>query len=236
MTRPRILVADDEPNIVDMVTTVLDFHGFEMSSAATAAETYAAARTHEPDLVVLDVMLPDGDGFEVCRTLRRTLPRLGIVLLTAKDAHSERVAGLTFGADDYVTKPFNIDELLARVRAVLRRLRPEQPGHSQLPEDALLRFADVELDEQACTVRRAGRPVNLSRTEFELLRYLMLNRGRVLSRGQIIDAVWSADYTGGSNIVDTYIGYLRRKLGALGPNLIQTQRGFGYVLRTDEDA
>lgn len=231
MTRPRILVVDDEPNIVDMVTTVLEFHDFEMSSAATAAEAYAAAHTHRPDLVVLDVMLPDGDGFEVCRTLRRSLPRVGIVLLTAKDAHSERVAGLTFGADDYVTKPFNIDELLARVRAVLRRILPEAP--EQEPQDALLRFADVELDEQACTVQRAGHPVSLSRTEFELLRYLMLNRGRVLSRGQIIDAVWSADYTGGSNIVDTYIGYLRRKLGAFGPNLIQTQRGFGYVLRTD---
>ncbi|GAA4916776.1 response regulator transcription factor [Streptomonospora salina] len=233
MTRPRILVVDDEPNIVDMVTTVLEFHGFEMSSAATAAEAYTAADTHHPDLVVLDVMLPDGDGFEVCRTLRRRLPRVGVVLLTAKDTHSERVAGLTFGADDYVAKPFNIDELLARVRAVLRRILPDP---AEQPESAPLRFADVELDEQACTVQRAGHPLNLSRTEFELLRYLMLNRGRVLSRGQIIDAVWSADYTGGSNIVDTYIGYLRRKLGAFGPNLIQTQRGFGYVLRTDEQA
>ncbi|MDT0301407.1 response regulator transcription factor [Streptomonospora wellingtoniae] len=233
MTRPRILVVDDEPNIVDMVSTVLEFHGFEMAAAATAAEAYAAARTSPPDLVVLDVMLPDGSGFEVCRTLRRSLPRVGIVLLTAKDAHSERVAGLTLGADDYVTKPFNIDELLARVRAVLRRIAPSEAAEA---EEAVLRFADIELDEEACTVQRAGRPVSLSRTEYELLRYLMLNRGRVLSRAQIIDAVWSTDYTGGSNIVDTYIGYLRRKLGTLGPNLIQTQRGFGYVLRAEDDA
>ncbi|QBI55520.1 response regulator transcription factor [Streptomonospora litoralis] len=229
MTRPRILVVDDEPNIVDMVTTVLEFHGFEMSAAATAAQAYAAARVHRPDLVVLDVMLPDGDGFEVCRTLRRSLPRLGIVFLTAKDAHSERVAGLTYGGDDYVTKPFNIDELLARVRAVLRRILPE--AAEEPPDDGVLRFADVELDEHACTVHRAGNPVSLSRTEFDLLRYLMLNRGHVLSRSQIIDEVWSSDYTGSSNIVDTYVGYLRRKLGAFGPNLIQTQRGFGYVLR-----
>ncbi|MDA0566077.1 response regulator transcription factor [Streptomonospora sp. S1-112] len=228
--RPQVLVVDDEPNIVDMVTTVLDFHGFATSSAATAAEAVQAARLHRPDLVVLDVMLPDGDGFEVCRVLRRELPRLGIVFLTARDAHSERVAGLTFGGDDYVTKPFNIDELLARVRAVLRRTLPE--GGDE-PADPVLRFADVELDERAATVRRAGHPVALSRTEFDLLRYLMINRGHVLSRGQIIDAVWSADYTGSSNIVDTYVGYLRRKLGAHGPNLIQTQRGFGYVLREE---
>ncbi|GAA3747878.1 response regulator transcription factor [Salinactinospora qingdaonensis] len=228
MNQPRILVVDDEPNIVDMVTTVLEFHGFEMTSAATATEALATARLHRPDLVVLDVMLPDGDGFDVCRTLRRTLPDLGIVFLTAKDTPSERIAGLTYGGDDYVTKPFNIEELLARVRAVLRRT---MPGQAHTTEEAILRFADVELDEHACTVHRSGHPVSLSRTEFDLLRYLMINRGHVLSRSQIIDAVWSSHYTGGSNIVDTYIGYLRRKLGEFGPNLIQTQRGFGYVLR-----
>lgn len=228
MTHTRILVVDDEPNILDMVATVLEFHGFAVVTACTAAEARAVALATRPDLVVLDVMLPDGDGFDVCRALRRSLPHVGVVFLTAKDAHSARVAGLTYGGDDYVTKPFNTDELVARVRAVLRRTRPEGPRE---PAESVLRFADVELDERACTVRRAGQPVPLSRTEFDLLRYLMLNSGRVLSRPQIIDGVWSEGYTGGSNIVDTYVGYLRRKLGAFGPDLIRTQRGFGYALR-----
>ncbi|GHC78917.1 DNA-binding response regulator [Nocardiopsis terrae] len=231
MLQAKILVVDDEPNILDMVATVLEFHGFDVRTAATAAEAHTAAHAFGPDLVVLDVMLPDGDGFDVCRALRRSRPDLGIVFLTAKDAHSERVAGLTYGGDDYVTKPFNTDELVARVRAVLRRTRP---GPRPEQTEGLLRFADVELDERACVVRRAGHPVPLSRTEFDLLRYLMLNSGRVLSRPQIIDEVWSEGYSGGSNIVDTYVGYLRRKLGAHGPNLIQTQRGFGYALREGE--
>lgn len=227
MLGSTVLVVDDEPNIVDMVATVLGFHGFVVETAATAAEAYRRADAVRPDLVVLDVMLPDGDGFEICRVLRRTLPDLGIVFLTAKDAHAERVAGLTYGGDDYVTKPFDIDELLARIRAVLRRTLPEERESSR----SVLRFADVELDEYACIVHRAGHPVPLSRTEFDLLRFLLINQGRVLSRSQIIDEVWHPGYAGGSNIVDTYIGYLRRKLGAFGPNIIQTQRGFGYVLR-----
>ncbi|QVQ52188.1 response regulator transcription factor [Spiractinospora alimapuensis] len=229
MLGSTVLVVDDEPNIVDMVATVLGFHGFAVETAATAAEAYRRAEAVRPDLVVLDVMLPDGDGFEICRVLRRTLPDLGIVFLTAKDAHAERVAGLTFGGDDYVTKPFDIDELLARIRAVLRRTLPEERASTR----SVLRFADVELDEHACTVHRAGHPVPLSRTEFDLLRYLLINQGRVLSRAQIIDGVWHSGYVGGSNIVDTYVGYLRRKLGAFGPNIIQTQRGFGYVLRSE---
>lgn len=224
----RILVVDDHPNIVDMLATVLKFHGFAVSTAGTVAEALLAADRERPDLVILDVMLPDGDGFEVCQRLRADGHRVGIVFLTARDTRHDTVAGLTYGGDDYVSKPFAVDELVARVRAVLRRTvesaRPDPP-------DAILRYADVELDENAMLVRRAGRPVELSPTEFKLLRYLLLNPGRVLSRSQILDAVWSYDFGGGSKVVDTYIGYLRRKLEAQGGPLITTHRGFGYALR-----
>jgi two-component system OmpR family response regulator len=225
---PTVLVVDDQPNIVDMVATVLRFHGFTVSTAGTAAEALRRAERDRPGLVVLDVLLPDGDGFEVCRALRADGHRIGVVFLTARDAPTDKVAGLTFGGDDYVTKPFAIDELVARVRAVLRRIQPA-PGDQ--PDPGVLRCADLELDEHACQVRRDGQLVALSPTEFKLLRYLMLNPGRVLSRGQILDAVWSYDFGGATNVVDTYIGYLRRKLDPLGPPLIATQRGFGYVLR-----
>jgi len=210
--RTKVLVVDDQPNIVDMVATVLRFHGFVVGTAATAAEALARAAVDRPDLVILDVMLPDGDGFDVCRRLRADGHRLGVVFLTARDAPADTIAGLTFGGDDYMTKPFSVDELVARVRAVLR-------------------LADVELDERACQVRRAGEPVALSPTEFKLLRYLMLNPGRVLSRTQILEAVWNYDFGGATNVVDTYVGYLRRKLDPLGPPLIATRRGFGYTMR-----
>jgi two-component system OmpR family response regulator len=228
---PKVLVVDDQPNIVDMVSTVLRFHGFTVSVAATAADALRMAAAEQPDLVVLDAMLPDGDGFEVCRALHAGEHRIGVVFLTARDTPTDKITGLTFGGDDYVTKPFAIDELVARVRAVLRRIRPVPGGP---PDPGVLRVADLELDEDACQVRRDGRLVGLSPTEFKLLRYLMLNSGRVVSRAQVLDAVWGYDFGGASNVVDTYIGYLRRKLDPLGPPLIATQRGFGYVLRAPE--
>lgn len=224
----RILVVDDNPNIVDMMATVLKFHGFTVTSAGTVAEAVLAAERDRPDLVILDVMLPDGDGFELCRRLRADGHQVGIVFLTARDARHDTVAGLTYGGDDYITKPFAVDELVARVRAVLRRT---SPAHQEPADDGVLRYADIELDESTMLVRRAGRPVDLSPTEFKLLRYLLLNPGRVLSRSQILDAVWNYDFGGGSKVVDTYIGYLRRKLAADGDPLIVTQRGFGYALR-----
>ncbi len=228
---PKVLVVDDQPNIVDMVATVLRFHGFGVSTATTAQEALRKAAADRPEVVVLDVMLPDGDGFEVCRALRADGHQIGVVFLTARDAPADKIAGLTFGGDDYVTKPFSIDELVARLRAVLRRIQPASGGE---PDPGVLRVADLELDEEACQVRRDGHLVALSPTEFKLLRYLMVNTGRVLSRGQILDAVWSYDFGGATNVVDTYIGYLRRKLDPLGPPLIVTQRGFGYALREPE--
>jgi two-component system OmpR family response regulator len=225
----RVLVVDDQPNILDMLTTVLRFHGFAVSTAATAAEAVAVAGEIQPDLVVLDVRLPDGDGLDVCRQLRARGLSAGIVFLTARESPRDKVLGLTVGGDDYVTKPFSVDELVARMRAVLRRLRPAVAA----PELAtgLVRFDDIELDEDACQVRRAGQLIPLSPTEFKLLRYLMHNPGRVLSRTQILDAVWNYDFDGRSNVVDTYIGYLRRKLAPYGPPVIGTARGFGYTLR-----
>jgi two-component system OmpR family response regulator len=197
---PRVLVVDDQPNIVDMLATVLRFHRFTVSTARTAAQALAVARAERPDLVVLDVLLPDGDGFEVCRTLRAEGHHLGIVFLTARDAPRDTIAGLTFGGDDYVTKPFSVDELVARVRAVLRRIQPAPAGRL---EPGVLRFEDLELDEDACQARRGGHLLALSPTEFKLLRYLMHNPGRVLSRAQILEAVWNYDFGGGSNVVDT---------------------------------
>ncbi|MEH1129795.1 response regulator transcription factor [Micromonospora sp. CPCC 206061] len=225
------MVVDDQPNILDMLTTVLRFHGFAVSTAATAAEAVEVAAEVRPDLVVLDVRLPDGDGLDVCRQLRASGLAAGIVFLTARESSRDKIMGLTIGGDDYVTKPFSVDELVARVRAVLRRLRPVPDAATDAGPVGLLRFADIELDEDACQVRRAGTLVALSPTEFKLLRYLMHNPGRVLSRAQILDAVWNYDFDGGSNVVDTYIGYLHRKLAPLGPPVIDTARGFGYVLR-----
>ena len=226
MDTARILVVDDQPNIVDMLETVLVFHGFTVDTALTAARALDLAARNRPDLVLLDVMLPDGDGMEVCRRLRADGTALGVVFLTARDARDDQVTGLAYGGDDYVTKPFDVDELLARIRAVLRRVRAE-PAPSPV-----LRYADLEFDEQTLLVRRAGEPVALSPTELKLLRYFLLNAGRVLSRAQILAAVWEYGSEAGSNVVDTYVGYLRRKLDRLGGPLIVTHRGFGYALRT----
>ncbi|SDT47474.1 response regulator transcription factor [Actinoplanes derwentensis] len=223
----HVLVVDDQPNILDLLRTVLTFHGFTVGTAATAAEAVSVATAHPPDLVLLDVMLPDGNGLDVCRRLREQGCDAGIIFLTARDGRTDQLSGLAWGGDDYVTKPFDVEVLLARVRAVLRRVRGGEPTRT----DPVLRYADVELDQETLQVRRAGEQVTLSPTELRLLRYLLANPGRVLSRAQILDAVWEYDTTAVSNVVDTYVGYLRRKLDRFGPPLIVTHRGFGYALR-----
>ncbi|WP_433465829.1 response regulator transcription factor [Spirillospora sp. CA-142024] len=221
----RVLVVDDEANIRDLIDVALRFHGFVTVTAGTGEDALRAAREARPDLVLLDVMLPDVDGFEVCRRLRADGDQVPVIFLTARDTPSDTVTGLTLGGDDYVTKPFSIEALIARVRAVLRRAAP-----AAAPEDAVLRVADLELDEAHWTVRRGGVGVDLSPTEFRLLAYLMRNEGMVLSRAQILDGVWGWDH-GNPQVVETYISYLRRKLDPLGTPLIHTQRGVGYALR-----
>jgi two-component system, OmpR family, response regulator len=223
--RPRLLVVEDDPNIVELLSASLRFAGFEVTAATSGADAVATARTAQPDLVVLDIMLPDLDGFEVIRRLRENGIRTPVVFLTARDATDDKVRGLTLGGDDYVTKPFSLEELTARIRAVLRRTALDAP------ESAKLTFADLELDEESHEVRRNGSLVSLSPTEFKLLRYLMLNAGRVLSKAQILDHVWQYDFRGDDSIVESYISYLRRKVDTVEPRLIHTLRGVGYVLR-----
>jgi two-component system, OmpR family, response regulator len=220
----RLLVVDDEPNIVELLATSLRFMGFEVVTATNGNDAVAAAVEHRPDLVLLDVMLPDVDGFVVLRRLRDAYRPVPVVFLTARDAGDDKVAGLTLGGDDYVTKPFSLEEVVARIRAVLRRA-----GHEA--SEGLLVVGDVELDDTSHEVRRAGRPVELSPTEFNLLRYLMRNAGRVVSKTQIVDVVWGYDFDGDPNIVETYISYLRRKLDDGHESPIHTVRGVGYVLR-----
>ncbi|WP_199516174.1 response regulator transcription factor [Nucisporomicrobium flavum] len=222
----RILVVDDQPNIVDLLETVLSFHGFVVDTAGTGAAALALAAEHRPDLVLLDVMLPDGDGREVCRRLRAGGCDAGVVFLTARDARQDLITGLAYGGDDWITKPFDVEVLLARLRAVLRRTR------AAAAPDPVLRYADVELDQDTLTVRRAGAAVQLSPTELKLLRYFLQNPGRVLSRAELLRAVWEYDLD--SNVVDTYVGYVRRKLDRHGPSLIVTHRGFGYALRAGQ--
>jgi two-component system OmpR family response regulator len=193
------------------------------------------ADASRPDLIVLDVMLPDMDGFEVCRRLRAAGNEVPVIFLTARDTSSDTVTGLAIGGDDYVTKPFSVEALVARVRAVLRRAsRATTPGEQPGRDAGLLTAGDVELDEGRWTVRRAGVPVELSPTEFRLLAYLMRHQGRVLTRAQLLENVWGWDYSGESQIVETYVSYLRRKLDPLGPPMIHTQRGVGYSLRLPE--
>jgi two-component system OmpR family response regulator len=224
---PRLLVVDDEPNIVDMLRMALRFHGFDVVTAGTGREATAAVTADCPDLLVLDVMLPDCDGLDLCRQWRDRGITVPVVFLTARDRHADKIAGLTYGGDDYVTKPFSIDELVARVRAVLRRTQAElAPVRA-----STLVFADLVLDEDTHLVTRSGHHIDLAPTEFRLLRYLLVNPNRVLSREQILDAVWSPDYRGGATVVDQYVSYVRRKLAPFGPPLIHTQRGFGYALR-----
>ena len=227
---PRVLVVDDELNIRELVQVALKFHGCSVTAAATGKDALRQADADRPDLIVLDVMLPDMDGFEVCRRLRAAGNEVPVIFLTARDTSSDTVTGLAIGGDDYVTKPFSVEALVARVRAVLRR--SSRGGHGGQPGDgAILRAGDVELDEARWTVRRAGVPVELSPTEFRLLAYLIRHQGRVLTRAQLLENVWGWDYAGESQIVETYVSYLRRKLDPLGPPVIHTQRGVGYSLR-----
>jgi two-component system, OmpR family, response regulator len=222
----RLLVVEDDPNILELLSASLRLAGFEVATAADGWEALRAAQRHHPDLVVLDVMLPDLDGFDVARRLRTGDARTPVLFLTARDATQDKVRGLTLGGDDYVTKPFSLEEVLARIRAVLRRVRSAAP-----PPPVRLRAADLELDEESHQVWRAGRLVQLSPTEFKLLRYLLTNTGRVLSKAQILDHVWNYDFRGDSGIVESYVSYLRRKVDAVEPRLIHTIRGVGYVLR-----
>ncbi|MFI6762614.1 response regulator transcription factor [Micromonospora sp. NPDC050417] len=222
----RVLVVDDEPNICALLSATLRLIDFEVRIAYGGHEALAAAAEFEPDLVVLDVMMPDLDGFQVARQLRATGNGRGVpvLFLTARDAVEDRISGLTVGADDYVSKPFSLEEVVLRIRAILRRSRVE-------PEPGVLSYADLELNEDAHEVRRAGRLVDLSPTEFNLLRYLMVNAGRVVSKAQILDRVWSYDFGGDGRIVESYVYYLRKKIDRSDPPLIQTVRGVGYALR-----
>jgi two-component system, OmpR family, response regulator len=221
----KVLVVDDEPNITDLVATALRYEGFEVATAATGRNALDQVTAFRPYLVVLDVMLPDLDGFEVARRLRQEGRRVPILFLTARDATEDKVRGLTLGGDDYVTKPFSLEELLARVRAVLRRVSDAGEVSSRLT------FSDLELDEETREVFRGETSIELTPTEFKLLRYLLLNPRRVLSKAQILDHVWEYDFGGDANVVETYISYLRKKIDTLGPPLIHTLRGAGYSLR-----
>jgi two-component system OmpR family response regulator len=227
----KLLVVDDEPNIRELLSTSLRFAGFEVVSAGNGRDALAAAESHAPDLAVLDVMLPDMDGFTVTRRLRAAGKHFPVLFLTAKVDTEDKVTGLTVGGDDYVTKPFSLDEVVARIRAVLRRTQPMMDD-----DEAVIRVDDLELDDDAHEVRRGGTVIELSPTEFKLLRYLMLNPNRVLSKAQILDHVWEYDFNGDASIVESYISYLRRKvdIDPAAPALIQTKRGVGYVLRTAE--
>ena len=223
----RLLVVDDEPNIRDLLAESLRFAGFEVVTASDGLEAVAAATRERPDLVVLDVMMPGIDGFEVVRRLRAEGTRVPVLFLTARDDKADAINGLTVGGDDYVTKPFSLGELVARIRALLRRSGYVAP---EVVTDRLT-FADIELDDEAHEVFKAGQRVELSPTEFNLLRYLMENPGRVLSKAQILDHVWNYDFGGEANVVETYVSYLRRKVDTTEPRLLHTVRGVGYVLR-----
>ncbi|WP_214414942.1 response regulator transcription factor [Sphaerisporangium fuscum] len=235
--KPRVLVVDDERNIRDLVGVALRFHGFEVVSAARGYEALELARSGTPDLLVLDIMLPDLDGFELCRRLRAEGDDVPVIFLTARDAPADTVRGLTLGGDDYVTKPFSVEALVARARAVLRRGTRRFSSGDPAPaggDQAVLTVADLELDEARWEVRRGGVPVDLSPTEFRLLSFLMRHPGQVLTKAQLLEHVWG--FGTQSQVVETYISYLRRKLDPLGPPLIHTQRGVGYALRPSSSA
>jgi two-component system, OmpR family, response regulator len=226
--RARVLVVDDEAYITDLVATALRYEGFEVRTVANGREALALVESFRPELIVLDVMLPDLDGFEVQRKLVDRGRRVPVLFLTARDATEDKVRGLTIGGDDYVTKPFSLEELIARIRAILRRVRDPGGGGSQ-PERLL--FADLEMNEDTHEVWRQGDSIELTATEFNLLRFLLSNPRRVLSKSQILDHVWNYDFGGDSSIVETYISYLRKKVDGRQPRLIHTVRGVGYVLR-----
>jgi two-component system, OmpR family, response regulator len=222
----RLLVVDDEPNIVELLSASLQYAGFDVSSAGSGREAVERVRETRPDLIVLDVMMPGVDGFSVLRQLRGNSIDIPVLFLTAKDASEDRIAGLTLGGDDYVTKPFSLAEVIARIHAILRRA-----GKSNSRPTARLTFADIELDDDSHEVWKAGVPVSLSPTEFKLLRYFLVNPGRALSKAQILDHVWAYDFGGEANVVESYVSYLRRKIDTTEPKLLHTLRGVGYVLR-----
>jgi two-component system OmpR family response regulator len=224
MPGERLLLVDDELHLRSMLEAALRHSGFDVHAVESGREALEAVGPVEPDLIVLDVMLPDLDGFEVCRRWRQEGRRTPVVFLTARDATEDKVRGLTTGGDDYLVKPFSLEELVARIQAVLRRTGGGRP-------DAVLRCADLVLDDDAHRVTRAGTEVSLSPTEFNLLRFLLANQGRVLSKAQILDHVWNYDFGGDGGVVETYVGYLRRKVDDVDPRLILTIRGVGYVLR-----
>jgi two-component system, OmpR family, response regulator len=221
----RVLVVDDEENVTHLVSSALRFDGFETVTADNGQSALAAVAEADPDLVVLDVMMPGMDGLGVLQNLRAAGSQVPVIFLTARDTANDRIGGLRAGADDYVVKPFSVEELLARVHAVLRRSAPDEA------REGVLRVADLELDENSHEVTRAGQEIHLTATEFELLRYLMRNERMVLSKAQILDRVWKYDFQGQSNIVELYIGYLRKKVDAVEPKLIHTVRGAGYVIK-----
>jgi two-component system OmpR family response regulator len=223
----RLLVVEDDPNIVELLSASLRFAGFEVATAMDGHQALRVAREFRPDLMVLDVMMPGIDGFEVVRRLTSEGSRCPVLFLTARDAVDDKITGLTVGGDDYVTKPFSLDEVIARIRAVLRRsaVAPNAPAAERLT------FADIELDDETHEAWKAGELVTLSPTEFKLLRYFMQNTGRVLSKAQILDNVWNYDFGGDANVVESYVSYLRRKIDTTEPRLLHTLRGVGYVLR-----
>jgi len=221
----RILVVDDEPNIVDVVTMALRFQGFATESAGTGRDAIAAVSSFRPHLILLDVMLPDMEGFEVAKRLGAQHARVPVIFLTARDAVDDKVRGLTVGGDDYVTKPFSLEELVARIRTILRRAGVAGAETSRLV------FADLELDDDAHEVTRAGTPIDLTATEYRLLRYFMINPRRALTRTQLLEHVWDYDFGGDARVLETYVSYLRKKLDVHGPSLIHTVRGVGYALR-----
>ena len=227
----RVLVVDDEPNISALLSATLRLVEFEVRVVDSGHRALVAVEDFEPDLVVLDVMLPDLDGFDVAKRLRATGSRVPVLFLTARDAVEDRISGLSAGADDYVTKPFSLEEVVLRIRAILRRSQPELAGEAAPADTGVLRYADLELDEDAHEVRRAGRLIDLSPTEFNLLKYLLINAGRVVSKAQILDRVWKYDFGGDGRIVESYVYYLRRKIDKTDPPLIHTVRGVGYALR-----
>jgi two-component system, OmpR family, response regulator len=221
----RVLVVDDEPNLAEVVTMALRFQGFTVETAATGREALAAVAKFKPHLMVLDVMLPDMEGFDVAKRLGAQRAGVPIIFLTARDATEDKVRGLSGGGDDYMTKPFSLEELVARIRTILRRTGQATPESSRLV------FEDLELDEESREVTRAGAPIELTATEYRLLRYLMLHPRRVMTRAQLLDHVWDYDFGGDGRVLETYISYLRKKLDAHGKGLIKTVRGVGYALQ-----
>ncbi|MBV9845062.1 MAG: response regulator transcription factor [Kutzneria sp.] len=224
--RGRLLVVEDEPSIRELLAASLRFAGFQVETAATGEDALRSVQRQVPDLILLDVMLPDRDGFDVVRRLRSGGLVVPVLFLTARDGAEDKITGLTIGGDDYVTKPFSLEEVIARVNAVLRRTKAQQESQGNR-----LCYADLELEIDSHEVRRSGRLVQLSPTEFKLLHYLLRNAGKVLSKAQILDQVWHYDFNGEAGVVESYISYLRRKVDDVEPRLIHTVRGVGYVLR-----